>query len=290
MAKRTKPAADKVCSTEHKSSAVALKPHLLADTVPGDMDKEEFEALCISVKDHGLRQPIVLFEGQILDGRHRYKACYGTGKLATVDFKGTAVEAAQYVLDTNLHRRKLTGMQKALVGARLCTRAVSPLSQRDAAAAVGCSPHSVNLMVQLLESKNTMEIKRVENGEATREEIDQFLVDRSIKNTRPPEVNARVPLAVVPPSPKDDDDDEDDDENDTSTANIVALPTRAGKRNRAHTTPRETPASTVAQAFKALTEADRMAFVELAWTWLEPALLAANRPAATSRSKAKKTG
>ena len=80
---------------------------------------EEFERFAADVAEHGLREPIVMFEGQILDGRNRWRACAAKGiEPRTVEWDGKGSLVA-YVMSANLHRRHLDKSQQALVGARL---------------------------------------------------------------------------------------------------------------------------------------------------------------------------
>ncbi len=62
----------------------------------------------------------MLFEGKILDGRHRYKACQQLGiSPEHSDFKGSQEEALAFALAKNAARRSLSVSQKALIAARL---------------------------------------------------------------------------------------------------------------------------------------------------------------------------
>jgi hypothetical protein len=82
----------------------------------------EFEALCGAILLRGLHEDIVLHEGKVLDGWHRYLACLA--KAVTPRFRPYAGECGSllaFVVDKNLNRRHLTESQRALLGARLRT-------------------------------------------------------------------------------------------------------------------------------------------------------------------------
>jgi FtsZ-binding cell division protein ZapB len=88
-----------------------LKQHPLSAAFPA-MSAEDFAALVDDVKAHGQREPIMLFEGMVLDGWHRYQACEKLGVRADkFEFKGE--DPAAFVLSHNLHRRHLTPSQRA---------------------------------------------------------------------------------------------------------------------------------------------------------------------------------
>lgn len=64
---------------------------------------------------NGYRQdrPIVLYEGKILDGRHRYDAALKTGtEFTVVEFEGSWADAVKYVASENINRRHMTSVEK----------------------------------------------------------------------------------------------------------------------------------------------------------------------------------
>lgn len=70
--------------------------------------------LAADIQEYGLREPIILFEGKILDGRNRFKAC----KIAGVeprfeDFNGNGDPIA-FIVSKNIRRRHLTAAQKGM--------------------------------------------------------------------------------------------------------------------------------------------------------------------------------
>ena len=76
---------------------------------------EEAARLAEDIKANGLREPITLCGGMILDGGNRYAACITAGvEPQFVEFDGPSIAA--FVLSENLHRRHLTpGQQAAIV-------------------------------------------------------------------------------------------------------------------------------------------------------------------------------
>jgi ParB-like chromosome segregation protein Spo0J len=75
----------------------------------------EFNALVADIRTNGLREPITLVDGLILDGGNRYRACLAAG--VTPKFtKFDGDNLVTFVLSANLHRRHMTpGQQAAIV-------------------------------------------------------------------------------------------------------------------------------------------------------------------------------
>lgn len=89
-----------------------LQQHPLSAAFPA-ITESELGALARDIEDNGLHDPIVLFENQVLDGWHRYKACGMAGKTPVqISFNGK--DPVSFVLSKNLHRRHLSGSQRAI--------------------------------------------------------------------------------------------------------------------------------------------------------------------------------
>jgi ParB-like chromosome segregation protein Spo0J len=97
------------------------------------MSTADLEKLAEDIRENGLRDPIWLFEGKIIDGRNRYLACKLAGvepRFREGDGKGSLVA---FVLSVNLHRRHLTDQQRALVAVRVKAEfETEALERRDA--------------------------------------------------------------------------------------------------------------------------------------------------------------
>lgn len=94
-----------------------MEYHILSKTFPL-MNDSEFSALKNDIEQNGLFENIVLYEGQILDGRNRYKACLALGiKPKYTEFNGE--DPLVYVVSQNLHRRHLNAYQRSLIALQL---------------------------------------------------------------------------------------------------------------------------------------------------------------------------
>lgn len=95
---------------------VGLQPHPAAEIVP-EMTDLEMRDLEESVRELGLLEPIVLLDGQILDGRHRLQACLNVGAVPRFIEWDPPPDTPPilWVLAKNAHRRHLTPAQRAAI-------------------------------------------------------------------------------------------------------------------------------------------------------------------------------
>jgi hypothetical protein len=82
-----------------------VKQHPLSAVFP-PMTETEMNELRNDLAEHGLRTPIVLCQGQILDGCQRYPACRETGAADGYErFEGNEAAARRFVIAANLSYR-----------------------------------------------------------------------------------------------------------------------------------------------------------------------------------------
>jgi hypothetical protein len=141
--------------------------HPLAEIFPLLSD-DGLQALANDIAEHGLLDEIVLYEGEILDGRCRYLACDRVGVAPKFhDYVGD--DPLGFVISRNVHRRHLTTIQRTFAAARAATLPVGAnqntpglpiggaavifqVSERNIARAKAILRHGASDLVQAAES------------------------------------------------------------------------------------------------------------------------------------------
>jgi len=250
---------------EYKQHPVAMA------LMPGGMDDKEFEAFKEDCVQRGIIMPATVHEGMVLDGWHRYRVAASTGmELKFIEYKGD--DPAGYIASVNVHRRKLSSLQRALVGARL--HRDHGLTQREACKKLAISNEVITLVLKAIDSRNTKLIKRIEDdSDFTRGMLKEELEDAGLLRAKPkaePEMPA-APASVFSPAylssaacsvgldaPDPEDDDEEVDE---------LLETGKGlkkdkKRDKA---PKVSAAQLLQEQYEALMEDEKITFLQMIW-------------------------
>lgn len=251
---------------------------IAAKLMPGGMDATEFKALKEDIDEHGVLMPVTLYEGKVLDGWHRYRAARESGcAFEEIEYMGQ--NPAGYIASVNVLRRKLSSLQRAMVGARLHLE--HNMTQRDVCRKLGISNEVVTLVLRVLASKSAVLIKRIEDdSDFTRGMLKDELTDAGL--LRKPAAPAPAPVGPnsvfdlgkqtlsaeaarsgIPDTDSIGDDLEPDE-----------LLVGKGKKaaDRAARKPTVTAAQTLAEGFKALMADEKQSFLKLIWPEAKPLL------------------
>ncbi len=151
-----------------------MKPHPAAALFPL-LDDAQLRELKEDIRQHGVRQPVVTYQGMLLDGRNRIRACDLLGvNPPHVEYDGD--DPIGFVISANLRRRHMDDGQRALVAAKLATMRqgartdLSPIgekSQAEAAHLLNVSKRSVERAGVVLDTGTPELVAAVERGEAS---------------------------------------------------------------------------------------------------------------------------
>lgn len=133
--------------TRFECPASDVRWHPYADLFPW-IEGSDFDAFVEDIRVNGIHEPIVMFEGQVLDGRNRYMAARHLGiEYPVTDYEGA--DPLAFVLSHNLARRHMTESQRGMVHARIAKLpkgvrsdtaiAVSGMTQEQASAVLNVS-------------------------------------------------------------------------------------------------------------------------------------------------------
>lgn len=238
--------------------------------MPGGMDDAEFDAFCADIEERGILFPATLYEGKVLDGWHRYRGAKRTGsELKFLEYKGK--DPAGYIASCNVMRRKLSSLQRALVGARL--HRDHGITQRDACKKLAISNEVITLVLKLMDSKNTKIIKRIENeSDFTRGMLREELEDAGLLRTKPKN-NVTLPPApasvftshlssAAATSGLEDILGEDSDTDGSEEPGIgKGLKSEQRKSHK----PQKTAAQFLQEEYEALMENEKITFLQMIW-------------------------
>jgi hypothetical protein len=148
------------------------------------MESRDLESLAADIAKNGLQNPIVLLDGQILDGVQRQAACERANIVPNYshfenlpEWKRKAGPLA-FVVSQNLHRRHLTQSQRAAIAAELATMRqgartdlqpsakLPEVSQPQAAKLLKVSPRSVRAAKKVLREAPA-KFEAVKSGKTT---------------------------------------------------------------------------------------------------------------------------
>lgn len=105
------------CFVQKMSSETTLEHHPIANIWPM-MGEEQYQELKSDIEQNGCINKIWLYEGKILDGRNRYKACQELNQhFSFLEYKGD--EPIQFAISLNMKRRHLTSAQKAALAVKI---------------------------------------------------------------------------------------------------------------------------------------------------------------------------
>jgi len=197
-----------------------LSVHPLAKMIPlittGDLDR-----LIDDIRDNGVNEPLIMFEGQVLDGRNRLAVASVLGAPVTLEeFDGNEATAKSFVWSANAARRHLTVPQIALAAERFgfvdaakaeagpremnpdgsVRQPVAPWARLAAKRVGAITPHTLERFqeARIPDAPDTM--RRIDSGEIRRVDnaIKEAVAERSVREGR---VIAIPP--VVPRTPFD---------------------------------------------------------------------------------------
>jgi len=134
---------------------------------------KEFVELKEDIKANGVYEAVVLYDGQILDGRNRFRACQEVGVTPDfVEYEGE--DPVGYVLSLNLHRRHLNESQRAMVAANIANLennhrkfAEDQVTQNEAAEKLNVSERSVNTAKKVQREGSEELIEAVQEGKVS---------------------------------------------------------------------------------------------------------------------------
>ena len=187
---------------------MSFQQHPLSAAWPA-MSDSDFQALQDSIMNIGVQMPIVIFEGQVIDGWNRYRAATALGMDCPATPFDESIDPVEFVKAMNDARRHITGSQRAIAivaihGWRPVGRpqnnveATSTLTQEAMAAAAGVSKKTIQ-QAQVAQKAGLAD--KVKSGEMTVEQASNVAKGKPAKAAKK---DKPAPKAAPQDTPEDD--------------------------------------------------------------------------------------
>lgn len=138
------------------------------------MSEPEFQAMKEDIRLHGQNDDVLIWNGMLLDGRNRLRACVELGIEPCWSELPKSLDPVAWVLSHNLHRRHLNTAQRAMVADKLATlragrqeesnAGIQAIDQGDAAAKLSVSRDSVQKARKVRAKASPKVVAAVEAG------------------------------------------------------------------------------------------------------------------------------
>ena len=191
-----------------------MKQHPLSAAFPA-MEPKDLSALQDDIQARGQMQPIIILDKMVLDGWHRYLCCLDLGIEPITEPLGKGLDPVAYVQSVNLHRRHLTGSQRAAAVVK-CSEWAQVGFNQHRGVEPGSTPATLETMAQAADvsEKTIQQAKKAQEaglGDAVRDGKVTAKQAAEIAKLPEPErqqaVEAPAPKAKPTPAPKVDDRD-----------------------------------------------------------------------------------
>ena len=97
-----------------------------AATIFPMLPEPQLRELAEDIRINGQRDPVILWRGQLLDGRNRWMACDRAGVEPKIERRDNITDPVAFVVSVNIHRRHLDESQRAMAAARARTLLTQP--------------------------------------------------------------------------------------------------------------------------------------------------------------------
>lgn len=137
-----------------------LDLHPLAETTPV-MTDNNYTALKADIEVNGQLEPVTLYRGRIIDGRHRWLILQELGITTITAIKlphNTSATKLKSIVHSKETRRHKTPTQLAITAYRLMLESTTKLTQKDAAAVVGADARKVSDAKHIANTHGRMDI------------------------------------------------------------------------------------------------------------------------------------